>query len=228
MTLARAEKTRLPRRLPHPAAAPRRVAARASLADAFARRGPSVPLDARRTRSGPRAWGADALEAMIRAGRFIKTPRTRRASTRSAAHGGGDERRQGACRRLLSLARTPRRRGARAHRAGPGAGVRARRRRGPTRTDGNALRRPERSGTSGRRVSARRVSVAEPSAPPAPTPEFRTGEPPPLDGLDRRGIVVSASPLAPASETPVVRRGTEGSGDGKTHARNEGPLLSPE
>ena len=83
----------------------------------------------------------------------------------------------------------------------------------------------ERADDASRRDASR---SAEPSAPPAPTPESARESVSPLDGLDRRGIVVSAPPLVSASETQVVRRGMEGSGDGNTPARNEGPLLSPE
>jgi len=83
----------------------------------------------------------------------------------------------------------------------------------------------ERADDESRRDESR---SAEPSAPPAPTLESARESVSPLDGLDRRGIVVSAPPLVSASETQVVRRGMEGSGDGNTPARNEGPLLSPE
>ena len=174
---------------------------------------------------------ADALEAMIRAGE-IHQDATDASSEHAfsllmaAAMSGA----KGACRRLLSLGANASAKDARGRTAldlaleyGHDAVADLLAQMGTPFGDRSEA---ERADDASRRDASR---SAEPSAPPAPTPECRTGESvSPLDGLDRRGIVVSASPLAPASETPVVRRGTEGSGDGKTHARNEGPLLSPE
>ena len=174
---------------------------------------------------------ADALEAMIRAGE-IHQDATDASSEHAfsllmaAAMSGA----KGACRRLLLLGANASAKDARGRTAldlaleyGHDAVADLLAQMGTPFGDRSEA---ERADDASRRDASR---SAEPSAPPAPTPECRTGESvSPLDGLDRRGIVVSASPLAPASETPVVRRGTEGSGDGKTHARNEGPLLSPE
>lgn len=215
-------------------ATPPRRRARASLADAFAAGEGPPPSPSTRAADAFRAarmGRADALEAMIRAGE-IHQDATDASSEHAfsllmaAAMNGA----KGACRRLLSLGANASAKDARGRTAldlaleyGHDAVADLLAQMGTPFGDRSEA---ERADDASRRDASR---SAEPSAPPAPTPEFRTGESvSPLDGLDRRGIVVSASPLAPASETPVVRRGTEGSGDGKTHARNEGPLLSPE
>ena len=215
-------------------ATPLRRRARASLADAFAAGEGPPPSPSTRAADAFRAarmGRADALEAMIRAGE-IHQDATDASSEHAfsllmaAAMNGA----KGACRRLLSLGANASAKDARGRTAldlaleyGHDAVADLLAQMGTPFGDRSEA---ERADDASRRDASR---SAEPSAPPAPTPEFRTGESvSPLDGLDRRGIVVSASPLAPASETPVVRRGTEGSGDGKTHARNEGPLLSPE
>ena len=203
--------------------------ARASLADAFAAGPGPPPSPSTRAADAFRAarmGRADALEAMIRAGE-VHQDATDASSEHAfsllmaAAMSGA----KGACRRLLSL----------------GADASATDARGRTALDlaleyghdavADLLAR--KGVPFGDRSEAERADdasrSAEPSAPPAPTLESPTRESvSPLDGLDRRGIVVSAPPLVSASETQVVRRGMEGSGDGKNPARNEGPLLSPE
>jgi len=204
--------------------------ARASLADAFAAGPGPPPSPSTRAADAFRAarmGRADALEAMIRAGE-VHQDATDASSEHAfsllmaAAMSGA----KGACRRLLSL----------------GADASATDARGRTALDlaleyghdavADLLAR--KGVPFGDRSEAERADdasrSAEPSAPPAPTLESPTRESvSPLDGLDRRGIVVSAPPLVSASETrTVVRRGMEGSGDGNTPARNEGPLLSPE
>jgi len=203
--------------------------ARASLADAFAAGPGPPPSPSTRAADAFRAarmGRADALEAMIRAGE-VHQDATDASSEHAfsllmaAAMSGA----KGACRRLLSL----------------GADASATDARGRTALDlaleyghdavADLLAR--KGVPFGDRSEAERADdasrSAEPSAPPAPTLESPTRESvSPLDGLDRRGIVVSAPPLVSASETQVVRRGMEGSGDGNTPARNEGPLLSPE
>ena len=204
--------------------------ARASLADAFAAGPGPPPSPSTRAADAFRAarmGRADALEAMIRAGE-VHQDATDASSEHAfsllmaAAMSGA----KGACRRLLSL----------------GADASATDARGRTALDlaleyghdavADLLAR--KGVPFGDRSEAERADdasrSAEPSAPPAPTLESPTRESvSPLDGLDRRGIVVSAPPLVSASETrTVVRRGMEGSGDGKNPARNEGPLLSPE
>ena len=177
MTLARAEKTRLPRRLPHPAAArsPRAPGGGASLTSR-SRRGPaSVPLDGGGGRVRAARMGhADALEAMIRAGEIIK--RHGRVEERVLAAMAAAMSAPAAAGAVVAGANASAKDGARTHRAGPGAGVRARRRRGPTRQMG-ALRRPERGGRADARLGAARA-VRE--RPPPRRPEFRRANPLPL------------------------------------------------
>jgi hypothetical protein len=182
---------------------------------------------------------ADALEAMIRAGE-VHQDATDASSEHAfsllmaAAMSGA----KGACRRLLSLGADASATDARGRTAldlaleyGHDAVADLLARKGVPFGDPLPKSEAERADDfSSRRDESR---SAEPSAPPAPTLESAresVSSVSPLDGLDRRGIVVSAPPLVvSASETQVVvRRGMEGSGDGKNPARNEGPLLSPE
>jgi hypothetical protein len=178
---------------------------------------------------------ADALEAMVRAGE-VHQDATDASSEHAfsllmaAAMSGA----KGACRRLLSLGADASATDARGRTAldlaleyGHEAVADLLARKGVPFGDPLPKSEAERADDESRRDESR---SAEPSAPPAPTLESaRESVCPPLDGLDRRGIVVSAPPLVSASETQVVlRRGMEGSGDGKNPARNEGPLLSPE
>ena len=214
-------------------APPPRRRARASLAEAFAAGPGPPPSPSTRAADAFRAarmGRADALEAMIRAGE-VHQDATDASSEHAfsllmaAAMSGA----KGACRRLLSLGADASATDARGRTAldlaleyGHDAVADLLARKGTPFGDRSEA---ERADDASRRDASR---SAEPSAPPAPTPESARESVSPLDGLDRRGIVVSAPPLAPAAETPVVRRGMEESGDGKTHARNEGPLLSPE
>ena len=210
--------------------------ARASLADAFAAGPGPPPSPSTRAADAFRAarmGRADALEAMIRAGE-VHQDATDASSEHAfsllmaAAMSGA----KGACRRLLSLGADASATDARGRTAldlaleyGHDAVADLLARKGTPFGDRSEAGRAD---DASRRDASR---SAEPSAPPAPTLESAresVERVSPLDGLDRRGIVVSAPPLAPAAETPVVRRGMEESGDGKTHARNEGPLLSPE
>lgn len=208
--------------------------ARASLADAFAAGPGPPPSPSTRAADAFRAarmGRADALEAMIRAGE-VHQDATDASSEHAfsllmaAAMSGA----KGACRRLLSLGADASATDARGRTAldlaleyGHDAVADLLARKGVPFGDRSEA---ERADDASRRDASR---SAEPSAPPAPTPFQSARESvSPLDGLDRRGIVVSAPPLVSASETQVVRRGMEGSGDGKNPARNEGPLLSPE
>ena len=208
---------------------------RASLADAFAAGPGPPPSPSTRAADAFRAarmGRADALEAMIRAGE-VHQDATDASSEHAfsllmaAAMSGA----KGACRRLLSLGADASATDARGRTAldlaleyGHDAVADLLARKGVPFGDRSEA---ERADDASRRDASR---SAEPSAPPAPTLESPTRESvSPLDGLDRRGIVVSAPPLVSASETQRgVRRGMEGSGDGNTPARNEGPLLSPE
>lgn len=208
--------------------------ARASLADAFAAGPGPPPSPSTRAADAFRAarmGRADALEAMIRAGE-VHQDATDASSEHAfsllmaAAMSGA----KGACRRLLSLGADASATDARGRTAldlaleyGHDAVADLLARKGVPFGDRSEA---ERADDASRRDASR---SAEPSAPPAPTLESARESVSPLDGLDRRGIVVSAPPLVSASETQVVlRRGMEGSGDGKNPARNEGPLLSPE
>ena len=214
---------------------------RASLADAFAAGPGPPPSPSTRAADAFRAarmGRADALEAMIRAGE-VHQDATDASSEHAfsllmaAAMSGA----KGACRRLLSLGADASATDARGRTAldlaleyGHEAVADLLARKGVPFGDPLPKSEAERADDESRRDASR---SAEPSAPPArmtlESARESVSSVSPLDGLDRRGIVVSAPPLVSASETQVVlRRGMEGSGDGKNPARNEGPLLSPE